>query len=272
MKTLLFSEVQSNPKLILDLLYQNKVLVLKGKPLDETKYLEFTRKLGVPTPFVDSNYFHPDHKEIFVVSNQIRNGKRFGMKRVGYYWHSDCSFLQEPLPITSLHCHLTPNKGGQTGFIDMAQVWRELPEEMKSKLRGKTITHDSSERYIVVESDIGMSLKEIRERDLQLCAPVSQPAVYKHFYTNEEILYLNEGFSSRIQELPQDESDHLLQEVFRRTVESPSRYLHQWEPGDIVLWDNRSVVHRAFPYEEGDRLMFRVGIRETKFFGDGNQL
>ena len=250
-----------------NLLYQYKFLLIKGQTMTPREYIQFAKTLGDPIPFVDANYRHPEFPEIFVVSNVKQDGKKIGMDRVGYYWHSDSSFLKTPLPITMLFAQQVPNEGGETAFIDMQAVYQSLPQELKETLAKKVARHEGQWRYIITEEDVGFSIQEILERDRQAVPPVYHPAVTTHPITKQPILYLNEGFTTKILDLGDEEGSKILEDLFMRIRSSNSLYVHHWEPGDIVFWDNRSTVHKAAPAQPGQpRMLFRIGIQDGPFY------
>lgn len=251
---------------IRSLLYEHKVLLFKGIKWPELTYIEFARKLGEPICFVDKEYRHPQHPEIFVVSNLV--GRKFGMDRVGYYWHSDSSFLPQPLPITMLHAQLVPEQGGETSFIDMTAVLASLPSDLCQTIAPLSCSHEGKWRYLITEKDLGLSIEEILTEDERRVPSQLHPMIVTHPVTSRRALYLSEGVARRIVGMPRAKSDGLLAELWSFVRQSPARHEHRWERGDLVLWDNRSVVHRACPAAAGqDRQMFRIGVADGPFFG-----
>lgn len=248
-------------------LYRYGVLVFDQQNLTESEYINFGKTMGTIKVFVDEAYRHPDYAEIFVVSNLQREGKRVGMDRVGLYWHSDCSFLAEPQPLTALYCQIAPEKGGETEFIDMRAFWDKIPEQNRAALRNSVCEHEGQSRYIITEHDVGLSISELLMRDRNYVPPVQHPAVFRHPFSGREILYVNEGFTSKIIGIDPEESTERLNSIFSLIRATTDRYLHIWRRKQIVMWDNRSVLHRAFSAEPGcDRLMFRLGISDGSFF------
>lgn len=252
---------------IKELLYQYKFICFKKQSMNEQQYLEFSRSIGQPIKFVDPNYHHPDYPEIFVVSNVKKDGKKIGMDRVGYYWHTDSSFLTNPLPVTMLYAQQVPQAGGETSFIDMHDVYNNLPNQLKTEIEDKMASHEGKWRYIITEEDKNLSIQEILERD-EACTPSSvHPTIIMHPITKQKILYINEGFTRRIFEIDYDKSCNILNELFDVIKNNPNKYEHKWSDGDLVMWDNRSVVHRASPASSGQpRMMFRIGVNDGVFY------
>lgn len=253
-------------QIIRQLLYTHKVLVFGGLDLKPEDFLRIGRAIGELIPFVDKEYHHPNHPEIFVVSNTNQNGKPFGMDRVGRYWHSDSSFLASPQPITMLYAKEAPKEGGNTAFINMAAVLSDLPKEQRVNLALQDAVHEGQWRYIISEKDVGLSVDELLERDRREVPPVAHPMVIHHPATNVQSLYINEGFTKRILGVSPHESEKQLNALFSSIAQSPSRYEHTWQKGDLVLWDNRSVVHKAFAATAGNRVLYRLGIKDGPFY------
>lgn len=252
---------------LLPLLYEHKVLVLRDAALSLPEFVSLGRSLGRLRTFVDPAHNHPDQPEVFVVANAPIGGKKIGMDRVGRYWHTDQSFLKEPQPISVLLSHEVPKAGGDTCFVDMSSVHDALPEEIRRALSGREGLHDGFFKYIITNDDAGLSVEELMERDRRQCPPVAHPAIIGHRFTGKRIVYLNPGFTSSIVGLEPEESQRLLAAVFREIEEPRHRFTHRWSAGDLVLWDNRSTLHKAVAPPEGERrILFRLGIEDGGFF------
>lgn len=248
---------------LLELLYQHKVLVIRRPELTTQGFIDLAKSWGELIAFVDESFHHPNHPEIFVVSNRKNDeGKKLGMDRVGHYWHSDGSFLKRPQPISLLWCQRAALSGGETEFLDMGKVLEEMDPQMRAQLEGSHAVHDGLGKYIISENDLGLSIEEIIRRDRQLCPPVVHPAVISHPKTGKRSLYINPGFTSALLGGDPD----LLEVVIEKLISPQDSYKHNWEQGDLVIWDNRSVIHRAYPAESGEREMFRLGVRDGEFY------
>lgn len=260
---------KSQADAIKNLLYENKVLILKNQYLTAEEYITFAKKIGTPVSFIDPDYQHPEYPEIFVSSNMKKNDKKIGKDRVGYYWHTDSSFLNSPLPITMLHAQFVPEQGGETSFINMCEIYDTLSEEIKSTIKYKLARHEGKWRYIITEQDAGLSIIEVLERDEELVPSSTHPVVIIHPITKNKILYINEGFTKRILDLSHEESESILNNLFEYIRNNRNIYHHHWQKDDLVIWDNRSVVHKAAPAAKGqDRMMYRIGINDGLFYDD----
>ncbi len=249
------------------LLYEHKFLLIRNQAISPSRYLNLTKKFGNPIKFVDESYRHPEHPEIFVSSNVKRDGRNLGMDRVGYYWHSDSSFLIRPQPLTFLHAQITPENGGETAFIDMESVLDSLDSAVVTAILGRSAIHEGQWKYIIEASDVGLSVDELLQRDRQICPPVTHPVITKHPFIDKKYLYISEGFTRRILGMSFEESEKLLKLLFSAVRTHPNQYVHSWKKNDLLVWDNRSVVHRAFPPNAGEpRMLFRIGIDDGQFY------
>ena len=148
-------------KTLKDLLYRNRLIVLKDQSLDEQQYCEFAHRFGSPVPYLQDNYHHPDFPLIFVSSNVKKDGKQIGVPRTGGYWHSDTSFEAEPKFITMLMPKVLPkNVARSTRFIDMAAVYAALPQATKDRLSGTQFLHSGRMRFKICPDCIGFDIFE----------------------------------------------------------------------------------------------------------------
>ena len=234
------------------------------------QYVEFGDKLGTIMPYPDERYRHPEHPGVFVSSNV--KGRAMGMARSGYFWHTDLSFKPRPQPLTVLYPQLLPQAKRETLFINMANVYDALPAALRSIVDGRTAKHDPAMRYKVGQADVDANLDvgEILERGRRMFPAPTHPLVITHPATRRRILYMNSGFTTSIDGLPHEESQAALQELFA-FIERPEHVQpHSWELGDIIVWDNRMLIHKAGYMAPGDfQTIFRLGIDDLVPFYEG---
>jgi taurine dioxygenase len=248
-----------------DLLYRNRLIVLKDQALDEQAYCDFATKFGVPVPYLQDNYHHPEFPLIFVSSNVKKDGKQIGVARTGGYWHSDTSFEADPKFITMLMPKVLPRSFPRsTRFIDMAAVYAALPKATQERLAGAALLHSGRWRYKVRPENAGFDIFEILEAIDKFAPPVRHPAVITHPYTGEKVLYANRGFTIGIADASLDESARLLKEVFN--FAESDRFVREvrWSMGDIIIWDNRFLSHSSGRNEgpEEETMMYRITMQD----------
>jgi taurine dioxygenase len=249
-----------------DLLYKNRLIVLKDQDLDEEEYCDFANRFGFPVPYLQTSYHHPDFPLIFVSSNLKQEGKQIGVARTGGYWHSDTSFEKEPKVITMLMPKVLPkNHPRSTRFIDMAAVYAALPQATKYRLVGAELLHSGRWRYKIRPENAGMDIFEILQMIDAFAPPVRHPAVIEHPYTKEKVIYANRGFTLGVADRSLDESSSLLEEIF--DFAETDRFVREvrWSMGDIIIWDNRFLSHtsgrNSGPEEE--TMMYRITLRDN---------
>ncbi|MDT4329820.1 TauD/TfdA dioxygenase family protein [Methylomonas sp. MS20] len=248
--------------LIRQLIYKNKLVVLRGQELNAERYVAFTRKLGRPQVYFQPQYHHPDHPEVFVSSNVIEaDGKKLGVSGTGRYWHTDCAFEKHPLSFTSIYPLVFPKSARETSYIDMAAVYRKLPDELRSYVETATAVHEGKMRYKVQASDIDKSLAELLDRIHNEVPPVNHPAVIQHPVTGEKILYISSGFTTKLAGLSYEENERVMQALFDFAEKPEHIHTHYWEEGDLIIWDNRPLVHKASSIQPGEKSKsYRIGI------------
>jgi taurine dioxygenase len=250
---------------IKDLLYKNRLIVLKDQSLTEQDYCDFAHRVGQPIPYLQDNYHHPDYPLIFVSSNVKSQGKQIGVARTGGYWHSDTSFEPEPKFITMLMPKVLPKTVARsTRFIDMAEVYAALPQATKDRLAGTQFLHSGRMRFKIRPDCVGLDIFEILSLIDQTSPPSMHPGVITHPYTGEKVIYGNRGFTMGIANRSLDEAAALLREVF--DFAETDRFVRevQWSMGDIIIWDNRFLQHTSGrnPGPEEETMMFRITLQD----------
>jgi alpha-ketoglutarate-dependent taurine dioxygenase len=180
-------------------------------------------------------------------------------------WHSDWSFLEDPPIGTCLYSLVIPPRGGNTGFINQQKALAEMPASLRSRLEGKIAKHSAAAAYAPdgmygdndSESDRSMkivfseSAREVR----------SHPFIIGHPENGRETLLGCIGYICGIEGVADGEALELLMELYEWQTREEFQYTHEWEPNMLVLWDNRSVLHRAYGgYEGYDRILHRTTI------------
>jgi taurine dioxygenase len=247
-----------------DLLYKNRLIVLKDQAVTEQQYCDFASRFGSPVPYLQENYRHPDFPLIFVSSNVKSQGKQIGVARTGGYWHSDTSFESDPKFITMLMPKVLPTVARSTRFIDMAAVYAALPQATKDRLAGTQFLHSGRMRFKVRPDCVGLDIHEILSLIDQATRPVTHPGVIEHPYTKEKVIYGNRGFTMGIANRSLDEAASLLGEIF--DFAESDRFVRevQWSMGDIIIWDNRFLQHSSArnPGPEEETMMYRITLQD----------
>lgn len=251
-------------------IYRNKLIVIRDQDISLEQYVGFTRKLGTPQVYFQDNYHHPDFPEVFVSTNVPENGKKIGVAGTGHYWHTDCQFQQQPLSFTSITPVVIPQSIRATYYIDMAKVYRNLPAELKPFVEGQTYIHGGNNRYKVQPSDIDKSIQQLIDYMNEIVPLVEHPAVITHPVTGEQILYISSGFTMKIKGMRHEESQEALRALFDFVEKEEHIYTHHWDKGDLIIWDNRPLLHKSSKLPAGElSKSYRIGIYDNLPFYKG---
>ncbi|MFI9831063.1 TauD/TfdA dioxygenase family protein [Streptomyces sp. NPDC051913] len=232
--------------------YTKKIAVLKGQDLTPEQFLALCRRLGRPETYYEPMYKHPEIPEIFVSSNVPENGKQIGVPKTGKFWHADYQFMPDPFGITLIHPQVVPEKNRGTYFIDMGRAYEKLPSDLKKEIAGTRCRHSVRKYFKIRPRDVYRPISEIIEEVETKTPPVLQPTTFTHPMTGETVLYISEGFTVGIENADGEPLDEeLLKRLFEATGQLDDTFEHEgihlqsFEKGDLLVWDNRSLIHRA---------------------------
>ncbi|OGA07645.1 MAG: hypothetical protein A2W68_16715 [Betaproteobacteria bacterium RIFCSPLOWO2_02_64_14] len=235
----------------------NVALVIRDQDFTPRQYLAAIALFGEPMEQHFTQYALPDCPLVHEVSNRHtdKSGKRV-MHGAG--WHTDHTNHVRPPKYTSLYAVALPSSGGDTAVVNMRAGYEALPEAMRQKIQGmKTVNvfqGSASARYSGQSADAQAEHKP---------EPVLQPLVRTNPDNGAKALYFHPVKTENIAGMGAAESQTLLADLLERSVRSEFIYRHQWRKGDMLIWDNRAAMHRAyFDYDPGEyRLLYRVLVR-----------
>jgi taurine dioxygenase len=152
----------------------------------------------------------------------------------------------------------------------MHAAYDGLPSEMKERLAGMTVEHDFNKFWEMMRRERGSARPPLTAQQRAAKPPVSHPIFLTHPITKRRVLYANPGYAIRINELPDDESAHILNFLFQHQLQDKFRYKHQWSPGDVLMWDNIGTIHNAVADYRPDeqRLIKRCQVMADKIFAE----
>ena len=230
--------------------HQRGVLLFRDQQLSEEQHINFSRRFGPLEIHIAKQYLLEGHPEIVVLSNKVVDGKAVGIEDAGRFWHSDLSYIENPSLASLLYALEVPppQAGGNTPYASMYEAYDALDESMKNRLRDLRAVHSYEQRW-QKDADRGMQRKQLKDSERQQLPEVSHPVVRHHPLTGRPALYVNEGFTVRIEGLPESESRSLLDFLFQHSCDERFVYTHQWRAGDLIMWDNACVVHSASWYD-----------------------
>jgi taurine dioxygenase len=224
---------------------------------------------GNPIRAVDVTQAFP---EVGILSNIKENGAYIGSPDAGQDWHTDMSYRETIGFVNVLYGIRIPHRDGKplggTEFANMHAAYDALPQQIKMRLEGMTVTHDFEKFWEHMRQHKASGRPAMTDAQRKRRPPVVHPVFLTHPITGRKVLYCNEGYAVRINELPQAESDEMLDYLFRHQLEMPFRYKHDWNENDLLIWDHLGTIHRAIADYGPDeiRLMRRCQVMATKVF------
>lgn len=224
---------------------EHHVLVFRDQRITPAQQVEFSRRWGPLQRHVLHQFAHPEQPEVLIVSNVRKDdGAPLGLGDAGVFWHSDLSYKEKPSLGSFLHAQELPAEGGDTLFANQHAAWDELPEALRQQVEGRRAEHS----YLKVYAELQRRnpwRPDLSPAQIAAVPPVLQPIVRTHPENGRKALFVSEHFTTRVPELPEAESEQLLQALFAHSTQERYIYRHRWLPGDMVFWDNRSVLHLA---------------------------
>jgi len=236
------------------------VLRFRDQSLSDDDLMRFSRQFGELdwAPVAATNDAPEGREYIMVVSNVVENGQAIG--QLGAYealWHTDMSYIAEPPMASALYSLEAPPSGGDTGFCNMYLALETLPVELRREVEGKVCRHDASRN----------SAGELRRGyvdapDASQTIGADHPIVRIHPATGRKALFLGRRRNAYIPGLSLADSEALLDALWAHATRDEFTWYQQWRVGDLILWDNRSVMHRRDAFDPAARrVMHRTQIK-----------
>lgn len=251
------------------------VLRFPGQSMSGVELKQFSSQLGQLEINVANAFQEPGHPEVMILSNIVQQGKPIGLSDAGQDWHTDMSYSRQIAFANVLYGIKIPMRDGKplgnTEFCNMHAAYDDLPAAMKRDLEGKTVLHDFNKFWEEMRRREGSRRAPLTESQRKAKPPVSHPIFLEHPLTGRKVLYANPGYSMRINELPEKESEEVLEFLFRHQTQPQYRYAHQWQERDVLVWEDFGTIHNAvadyLPHEH--RLIKRCQVMATRFFRNG---
>jgi len=235
-----------------DLLVERKVIFFRAQPITMKQHIDFARRFGDLEihPFTPNNAAQP---EVIHLNNDKDNPPRVNI------WHSDVTWRQEPSLGSILRAVEIPEVGGDTLFANMEMAYDSLDDETKSQIDGLYAIHDN-EVFLNGMRMRGASEEAIEEQSKKY-PPARHPVVRTHPVSKKKSIYVNRTFTRRIEGMPMDESDALLEKLYLTAWLPDFQCRFRWRKDSFTFWDNRAVQHyAAADYWPAVRKMERVTV------------
>jgi taurine dioxygenase len=239
---------------------EHLVLRFRGQSLSDDDLMRFSRHLGELdwAPVAAAGDAPEGREYVMVVSNVVEQGKPIG--QLGAYeaiWHTDMSYIDAPPSASALYSLEVPPSGGDTGFCNMYLAYDTLPADLRRQAEGRRCRHDAS-RNAAGELRRGFA----DAPDPTQTVGAEHPIVRTHPVTGSKALFLGRRRNAYVVGLPLDESEALLDALWAHSTKPEFAWYQQWRAGDLILWDNRCVMHRRDAFDPATRrVMHRTQIK-----------
>jgi taurine dioxygenase len=197
------------------------------------------------------------HPAVMLISNIREDGKPIGALPDGeMHFHTDQCYVERPAAATMLYAIEVPSVGGNTMFANAYLAYETLPAGIKRRIEGRRAinAYDYANAATIRGTRLGEGVPQY-----------SHPVVRTHPATGRKALYVNRLMSIAIEDMPQAESDELLQALFDHQEQRRFVYEHVWRVGDLLMWDNRCTLHARTDFSPAERrLMRRIAVLGEK--------
>ncbi len=240
--------------------YRHDVLLFRNQRLSDDDLLNFSRHFGAldsPPNQGAGRKSPPGYPEVYIVSNVLdKQGEPIGALGDGEAaWHTDMSYAAQPPDASMLYALEIPKGGGDTSFCSMKAALARMPKALVERVRHLDIKHDGT-------YDSGGNVRKglTPSNDARTSVGTPHPIVIRHPVSGEQALYLGRRLNAYVMGLELEESERLLDELW--SYVETAVYRHRWALGDLVLWDNRTTMHRRDAFDpKARRVMHRTQIK-----------
>jgi alpha-ketoglutarate-dependent 2,4-dichlorophenoxyacetate dioxygenase len=240
---------------------EHSVLVFRGARLDDDTQVVFSRRFGALevtrsiNPAAGTPFARQSNLDIKTGEVIPPDDRRMVYQLANMLWHSDSSFKPVPSLCSLLSARIVPSEGGATEFASTRAAYPSLPDALEGRVEGAVAVHD----FAWSRDQVRPGFFTAEERAVY--PPVRHPVVRTNPGNGRKSLFLG-AHASHIEGLPVDDGRALLRQLLDHVTQPQFRYRHEWTEGDLVIWDNRCVLHRATPYDSTrhQRLLQRTTI------------
>jgi taurine dioxygenase len=244
------------------------VLLFREQPMSPQELVIFARQFGDLQPHVQRAYQHPEAPEVVNMTNRKPDGsfdeagaRRGAIENLRDGWHSDLSYDPVPAKATLLHSLEVTSSGGNTCFSNVAKAFEDMPDDLKQRVIGKYVEFSYGGHTRNKSAAKAASALDVKAQAL---ASATHPAINIHPETRCPAIFANPLLASRILDLPDEESEELLEILFDWIDRAEYHWEHKWTVGDTIMWENRGgVMHSGrldYPLDEARRFI-RTTVR-----------
>lgn len=227
-------------------LHDSCVIVIRDQKMTPSEQTEFTRRFGEIQYHINSEYMMPGQPEVLILSTELdENGKNIGIPDAGSDWHSDHSYVDYPTAYTILQSIIVPKVGGDTEWTNMTRAYETLDDSLKARIEGLIGIHSFNRVRNPRLAQRSRHSDEAAYYNDRSPPDAHHPIVRTHPHTGRKALFVSPRFTIGIKDLDDAIAQRLLDELFAHIAKREFVYHHQWQSGDLVMWDNRQTIHLA---------------------------
>jgi taurine dioxygenase len=238
------------------------VVLIRGQNLSDPELIAFGKRFGELEPpgmSIIGKPYLDDYPDVLVISN-LKSDDGLPLGNLGdgeATWHTDMSYRPTPVSAAILHAWEVPPSGGDTSFANQYRAYETLPRDLRDKIEGRIMIHD--ETY----NSAGQLRKGFTEvTDPREAPGARHPIVRTHPVTGRKCLYLGRRRNGCILGLDPEDSEETLDRLWAHASQPSLTWTHQWRKGDVLIWDNRCLLHRRDSFDPASRrMMHRVQIK-----------
>lgn len=241
--------------------YDHLVLVIRNEHLTDENIVAFARRFGDLHSASGAEYGGKPVElsdAVELISNIVRDGRAIGALGADEAtWHTDMSMFDIPASATMLYAEEIPGAGGNTRFTNLYRAYETLPEDLQIIIEGRRSIHDAAH---LATGGVRPGYEDVADKTRDPGA--RHPIVRTHPVTGRKALYLGRMGDGYIVDLPVEESDRVIKELWAHMTRPEFVWEHEWSVGDLVMWDNRCVAHARSAFDpSARRLLRRVTVK-----------
>ncbi len=222
------------------LYYRHGVVLIRNQDLTPDQQIAFSRGFGDLNIHIYQRIV-PGKPEVIVLSNLLdEHGNPIGSANCALSWHTDGTHLQQPVTTSMLYCVVAPAEGGETEFADTATAYDDLPADLRDFIDDKKAIHS-----YLLPAAAQLPDRPLTEEKRRQIPDILQPIVWLHPVTGRKALYLGEHIIAGVDGMQKEAGIALVTRLREHATQPRYVYRHTWQPGDMLIWDNRRTLHRA---------------------------
>lgn len=258
---------ETTERAIKDAMDEHRVIVIRRQELTPDEQKAFSQRFG---PLMALPYVKPldGHPEVIAV---LKEADEVKVSTFGSWWHADFSYLEEPPVFSILHAKELPPRGGDTLFADMCAAYDALSDGFKALIDPLKVMHSGFVYGTRVVQDGGRNQTrgvQISKGNPEADVERAHPLVRIHGPTGRKALFASPTYTTRLENMTEAESKPILDYLYQHLARPEFTMRQIWQPGDLLMWDNRAVVHLAVnDYDGHRRLLHRTTAGRERPYG-----